>query len=92
MQTKEKRQKPRKKALAGVFQRINIKVQTNLLSFFRKKGFINKDYISNRVIVPKIFSFEENSDDCITFFKCIMSSYLLTDKTTLVDFNICEKN
>lgn len=78
---KKKRQKPRKKALAGVFQRINIKVQTNLLSFFRKKGFINKDYISNRVIVPKIFSFEENSDDCITFFKCIMSSYLLTDKT-----------
>lgn len=88
---KKKRQKPRKKALAGVFQRINIKVQTNLLSFFRKKGFINKDYISNRVIVPKIFSFEENSDDCITFFKCIMSSYLLTDKTTLVDFNICER-
>ena len=51
---KKRNQKPRKKALAGVFPRINIKVQTNLLSFFRKKGFINKDYISDRVIVPKI--------------------------------------
>lgn len=81
----------RKKAKSGVFQRMNIKVQTNLLSFFRKKGFINKDYISDRVIVPKIFSFEENSDDCITFFKCLISSYLLTDTTTIVDFKICER-
>lgn len=28
----------RKKALAGVFPRTNIKVQTNLIAFFRKKG------------------------------------------------------
>lgn len=88
---KRKEKGKRKKALSGVFPRINIKVQTNLISFFRKKGFINKDYISDKVIVPKIFSFEENSDDCITFFKCLISSYLLTDKTTIVDFKICER-
>lgn len=88
---KKKKKGKRKKASSGVFPRINIKVQTNLLSFFRNKGFINKDYISDSVIVPKIFSFEENSDDCIIFFKCLISSYLLTDKTTIVDFKICER-
>lgn len=81
----------RKKAKSGVFQRMNIKVQTNLISFFRNKGFIRSDYATENVIVPKIFSFEENSDDCITFFKCLISSYLLTDKTTIVDFKICER-
>lgn len=81
----------RKKAISGVFQRMNIKVQTNLISFFRNKGFIRSDYATENVIVPKIFSFEENSDDCITFFKCLISSYLLTDKTTIVDFKICER-
>lgn len=88
---KNKKKGERKKASPGVFPLINIKVQTNLLSFFRSKGFINKDYITDKVIVPKIFSLEESCDDCIIFFKCLISSYLLTDKTTIVDFKICER-
>lgn len=83
--------KQRKKAAVGVFPRTNIKVQTNLIAFFRKKGFISTKYIADTLTVPKIFSFEENSDDSITFFKFLLSSYLLTDTTTIVDFKICER-
>lgn len=89
--SKIKKHQQRKKASDGVFPRTNIKVQTNLIAFFRKKGFISTKYITDSLTVPKLFSFEENSDDSITFFKCLLSSYLLTDTTTIVDFKICER-
>lgn len=83
--------KRRKRASSGVFQRANIKVHTNLISFFRNKKFINSKYVSGKVIVPKVFSFEENSDDSLIFFKCLISTYLLTDNNTVIDFSICDR-
>ena len=34
----------------------------------QKKGFISKEYINKSIIVPRHFSFEDNSDDSIYFF------------------------
>lgn len=91
---KERRRKQkrnsRKIAPKGVFPRMNIFVFTNLIFFFRKNGFISSRYINKKIIVPKLFSFENNSDDSITFFKILLSSYLLSDNSIVIDFTNCE--
>lgn len=91
---RERRKSLRRKKIPstsnGVFPRMNIFVYTSLISFFRKQGFISKEYVNKSIVVPKHFSFEEYSDDSITFFKIILSSYLLSDNSIIIDFTDCE--
>lgn len=87
---KKQKRNNRKVAPKGVFPRMNIFVFTNLINFFRKNGFVSSQYINKTIVVPKFFSFENNSDDSITFFKLLLSSYLLSDNSILIDFTNCE--
>ena len=87
---KAQKRNKRESAAKGVFPRMNIFVFTSLIIFLKKKGFFSKEYINKSIIVPRHFSFEDNSDDSITFFKIMLSSYLLSDDSILIDFSDCE--
>lgn len=89
-----KRRKSKKKkaccnSIQGLFSRLSRTVYTSFFNFFCRKGFIDRKYINSKVIAPSEFSFEQYGEDSITFFKIIMSSYLLTDNSITIDFTNC---
>ncbi len=86
----DEREKKDRKSPKGIFQKLSITVYTSLITFLRKKKYINKKYIvKNHIAVPANFSFESCNDDSILFFKQIISTYLLSDIVMVIDFTNC---
>lgn len=74
----------------GIFSRLNKPLYSSFINFLNRKGFVDHKYINNKVIAPTEFSFEEYGEDSITFFKIMMSSYLLSDDSITIDFTNCK--
>ncbi len=75
----------------GMFEVLSVKIQTRLITFLKRERFVLKSYIQKKIIVPKFFSFENNNDDSIVFFKRLLSTYMLSDEVITIDFSLCEK-
>lgn len=61
-----------------------------LIKIFSEKEFIKDKYVSKHILVPSVFSFKENFDESILFFKKILSSFLKSPKAIIIDFSLCE--
>lgn len=85
-----KKKKICKNSPKGLFCRLNRSVYTSFINFFFKKGFVNNKYVSNKIVAPTKFSFEQFGEDSVTFFKIMLSSYLLNDGSITIDFTNCE--
>ena len=46
-----------------------------LIKQFYRKGYIDNAFVTKSVLVPADFSFESNFDDCVIFFKRVLSLY-----------------
>lgn len=64
---------------------------TSLLFFLKEKGFVDRKYIENNILIPKIFSFKDSPDEVILFLKQLISTYLLSPYRIIIDFSKCEK-
>lgn len=62
-----------------------------LLRNFRDKGYISKQHICGYIKAPNSFSFKLNFDDSILFFKQIISTFILSNKSIIIDFSKCSK-
>lgn len=88
---RRKKNKPNKrKANQGMFPSLFYRVQSVLSAFLRHQGFFDKKYICKRIVAPRQFSFDENNDDCILFFKQIVSTFYLSDLQVVMDFSDCQ--
>lgn len=56
---------------------------------FVKKGLVNERYKTNHIYVPCKFSFKEDFDGCMDFFKRIVSVYIYGHGDVIVDFSNC---
>lgn len=75
---------------SSLYSRLNYNVHTNLISFLRKKNFLNKEYAENKLCVPTHFSFEKQNDESLFFFKKLLSSYLCSNNSITLDFTNCQ--
>lgn len=62
------------------------------LKHFEEKGFIKKEYVCSRIIVPQKFSFSEDFDSSIIFFKRLLSSFILSQENIILDFSQCYRS
>lgn len=74
----------------GMFKGLSIKIQPDLSVFMRNHGFFKDSYVSSIIKAPNDFSFEEDNDGSIVFFKQILSTYYLSDNVLLMDFTDCK--
>ncbi len=65
---------------------------TKFIQQLSKAGYIDERYKKDVVIVPKYFSFKERYDECIVFFKELISSYLFLENVIILDFRKCKKS
>lgn len=87
---KRSQEQKAKKAPIGVFPRMSIKINTGLIKFLRWKTFVNRKYIRKEIVVPNSFSFENNNNGSILFFKELLSTYLLSDNNIVINFQDCK--
>lgn len=62
---------------------------SNELKILEANGFIDKRQKTSAVSVPRYFSFKDNFDQTIVFFKQLISSFIY-GKDVIVDFTNCE--
>lgn len=74
----------------GMFKGLSLKVQPELSVFMRNHGFFKERYVSTIIKAPEDFSFEEDKDGSIVFFKMILSTYYLSDNVLVMDFTDCK--
>lgn len=84
-----KKKNSKRTANHGMFPSLFYKVQSVLSAFLRHQGFFDKKYICKKIIAPRQFSFDENNDECILFFKRIVSTFYLSDYQVIMDFSDC---
>lgn len=65
---------------------------TKFIQQLSKAGYIDEHYKKEIVNVPKRFSFKESYDECIVFFKELISSYLFLESIIILDFRKCKKS
>lgn len=75
---------------AGMFKYLSLKVQPDLSVFLHNHGFFSDKYVSSAIKVPVDFSFEEDNDGSIVFFKQILSTFYLSDNVLVIDFTDCK--
>lgn len=85
-----------KRIITGKFADWNInRGYSMFLREMQRQNFIGKQYVCKKnenVIAPKIFSFKDNFNECINFYKTYLSSYIYGNGHYLyVDFSSCEK-
>lgn len=78
------------KAGHGMFSSLCVKVQTQFSSFFRNHSYFDKKFVDKKIKAPKYFSFEENNDDCVVFYKQVLSTFFLSDQQIIMDFSDCK--
>lgn len=71
----------------------------NLQSFFscqlrllKRFGFISQDFKTNIVNVPKNFSFKNDYDGCLAFFRTLLSSYVFHNGNLIISFVKCQQS
>ena len=74
----------------GMFKRLSLKVQPELSVFLRNHSFFKETYVSTIIKAPVDFSFEEDNDGSILFFKRILSTFYLSDNALIMDFSDCK--
>jgi len=84
-----RRKKNKHKTEQGMFPSLSYKVQSVLSAFLRHHGFFDTKYICKKIVAPRQFSFDENNDECILFFKQIVSTFYLSDLQLVMDFSDC---
>lgn len=89
-QIKRRRRKSSRISSAGLFKNLSLKVQPELSVFFRNRGFFRDDFVSSCIKAPVEFSFEEDNDGSIVFFKQILSTFYLSDNVLVIDFTDCK--
>lgn len=62
------------------------------LKHFEEKEFINAKFVCSRIIVPYRFSFCDDFDSSIIFFKRLFSSFILSQANITLDFSQCYKS
>lgn len=65
---------------------------TKFIQQLNKAGYIDEHFKKEIIIVPKRFSFKENYDECVVFFKELISSYLFLETIIILDFRKCRKS
>lgn len=58
------------------------------LKILESKGYVDRKYKTEEVSVPKVFSFKDNFDQTVIFFKELISSFLY-GKDVSIDFSEC---
>lgn len=61
------------------------------LNLFQKKLGVSLQYTSNKVEVPEVFSFYHNFDECIDFFRVLISLFIKGEGHIILDFTKCNK-
>lgn len=89
-QKKRKRRGSSRATLSGSFRSLCLKVQPDLSVFLRNRGFFQDCLVSDSIKAPTDFSFEEDNDGSILFFKRILSTFYLSDNTLVMDFSDCK--
>ena len=74
----------------GMFKGLSLKVQPELSVFLRNHGFFKDKFVCSIIKAPDDFSFEENNDGSLAFFKKILSTYYLSDNVLTIDFTDCK--
>lgn len=64
-------------------------VATLFIKQFYYKGYIDKSLVCRTVFVPSDLSFESNMDDCVLFFKKVLSSFIYGKGHITLDFSKC---
>lgn len=65
---------------------------TKFIQQLSKAGYIDEHFKKEIITVPKRFSFKENYDECVVFFKELISSYLFLETVIILDFRKCKKS
>lgn len=68
---------------------INRKFLSYELNILHKAGFIQTNFVKRDILSPKTFSLKDNFDDCIQFFKSIISSYFFGKGNITISFEEC---
>ena len=63
---------------------------TKLIQQLNSSNYICKDYARRQIYVPENFSFKQNYDETIVFFKQLISSYFLYLGSIIVNFEKCK--
>lgn len=94
---KRKRRKKKRKAI-GTISREQFSYPDRLRNLFSseikilaKQGFVDKHYKKSTVRVPKVFSFKDNFDKTILFFRQFVSSFVYGNRL-IVDFSQCDRS
>ena len=74
----------------GMFRGLSFKIQPELSVFLRNHRFFKDNLVSSIIKAPDDFSFEEDSDGSIVFFKKILSTFYLSDNVLIMDFSDCK--
>lgn len=65
---------------------------TRFIQQLDKAGYINEKYKRDVIKAPKMFSFKDDYDGSVTFFKELISSYLFLEDVIVLDFSKCRKS
>ena len=65
---------------------------TKFIQQLDKAGYIDEKYKKDVIKAPKMFSFKDDYNGCVTFFKELISSYLYTEDVLVLDFRKCFKS
>lgn len=57
---------------------------------FYRKGYLDNAFVLKKVRVPTDFSFESNFDECVVFFKSVLSSFIYGKGHITIDFSRCK--
>lgn len=60
-----------------------------LLRVFYSQGYISKSFEQKNISAPIKFSFNDSYDDCILFFKQVLSSFIFGQGNIVIDFSRC---
>lgn len=64
-------------------------VSSPFLKEFERQGYIDRKYKEKIVSVPRLFSLKKNFDECLLFFKQLLSSFYYKNGDLKIDFSNC---
>ena len=86
---RRKRRRASRTSSTGMFRGLSIKVQPELSVFLRNHGYFKDSLVSSIIKAPDDFSFENDNDGSIVFFKKVLSTFYLSDNVLIMDFTDC---
>lgn len=89
-QIKKRRRASSRVSSPGMFKNLSLRIQPDLSVFLRNHNFFKDGYVSTIIRAPEFFSFEEDNDGSILFFKRLLSTFYLSDNKIVMDFEDCK--